>query len=336
MADFRDIIGHEQIIEHLQNAIKQNKVSHAYIFDGEKGIGKKTLAEAFAKTLQCIKNEERACGTCKSCLQADGKNHPDIIYVTHEKASLGVDDVREQLTKDMDIKPYGSKYKIYIVDDADKMTEQAQNALLKTIEEPPEYGIVILLTDNINRLLPTILSRCVMLHLKTVNLVQIKEFLMKKYNLPDYHAELSAKFSQGNVGKAIRYGSSEDFMQMKDAVLHLLRYIDDMELYEIMEAIKAHSVYKLEITDYIDLMILWYRDVLMFKVTSDPNVLLYSSDIKYISKQAISRDYEQIENIMNAMDKAKVRLNANVNFDTTIELMLLALKENGNGKHDRS
>ena len=151
-----------------------------------------------------------------------------------------------------------------------------------------------------------------------------------------HHAELSANFSQGNVGKAIRYGSSEDFMQMKDSVLHLLRYIDDMELYEIMESIKALSVYKLEITDYIDLMILWYRDVLMFKVTSDPNVLLYSSEIKYISKQAIGRDYEQIENIMNAMEKAKIRLNANVNFDTTIELMLLALKENGNGKHNRN
>lgn len=328
MADFKDIIGHEQIIEHLQNAIKQNKVSHAYILDGEKGAGKKMLAEAFAKTLQCVEKKEEACGRCKSCLQADSGNHPDIIHVTHEKASLGVDDIREQLTKDMDIRPYSSAYKIYIVDDADKMTEQAQNALLKTIEEPPEYGVVLLLTDNVNKLLPTILSRCVTLHLKPVNPVLIKEFLMRKYNLPDYHAQLSANFSQGNVGKAIRYASSEDFMQMKDSVLHLLRYIDDMELYEIMEAIKALSVYKLEITDYIDLMILWYRDVLMFKVTSDPNVLLYSSEIKYIKKQASARDYEQIENIMNAMEKAKIRLRANVNFDTTMELMLLALKEN--------
>lgn len=336
MADFTEIIGHGQIIEHLQNAIKQNKVSHAYIFDGEKGAGKKTLAEVFAKALQCLEKKENPCGICKSCLQADSKNHPDIIYVTHEKASLGVDDIREQITKDMEIKPYSSCYKIYIVDDADKMTEQAQNALLKTIEEPPEYGIVILLTDNANKLLPTILSRCVTLHLKMVNLAAIKEFLIKEYNLPDYHAELSANFSQGNVGKAIRYASNEDFMKMKDSVLHLLRYIDEMELYEIMEAIKALSQYKLEITDYIDLMVLWYRDVLMFKVTNNPNVLLYSSEIKFISKQSVGRDYEQIENIINAMEKAKVRLRANVNFDITMELMLLALKENGNGKYNRS
>lgn len=331
MMDFSKVIGHEKIIEHLQTAISQEKVSHSYIFNGEDGSGKKMLAGIFAKTLQCEVHENHPCNTCKSCLQADSGNHPDIIWVTHEKASIGVDDIRVQLNNDISIKPYSALHKIYIIDEADKMTEQAQNALLKTIEEPPEYAIIILLTDNVNRLLPTILSRCVTLNLKAVDSELMKAYLMKEHAIPDYMAELSAKFSRGNVGTAIRYASSENFVNSKEAVLHLLKYIDDMELYEIVESIKQFSENKLEINDYIDLMLLWYRDILMFKVTKDANLLLYKNEYKYISQQASKRDYEGIENIINAMDKAKMRLKANVNFEIAIELMLLTIKENGNG-----
>ncbi|WP_167957239.1 DNA polymerase III subunit delta' [Anaerosporobacter faecicola] len=328
MYDFDSIVGHEQIIEHLQNAIKLGKVSHAYIINGEKGMGKKTIAYSFAKTLQCEEHATSACNSCKSCLQLESGNHPDVIMVTHEKASIGVDDIRVQLNSDIAIKPYSSPYKIYIVDDADKMTEQAQNALLKTIEEPPAYAVILLLTTNSSKLLPTILSRCVTLNLKPVSSDAIKEHLMEQYSIPDYMAEMSATFSQGILGRAIRYASSEEFTQSKEEVLHLLKYIDDMELYEIMESIKNLASHKLEINDYLDLMILWYRDILMFKVTKNPNLLLFKEEYKYISEQASKKDYEGIENIINAMNKAKVRLNANVNFETVMELMLLTLKEN--------
>lgn len=324
--DFKSIIGHEQIKEHMQNAIKYNKVSHAYILNGEEGSGKKLLANVFARALECNKGGTDACGTCISCIQAESGNHPDIKYVTHEKASIGVDDIREQINNDIGIKPYSSQYKIYIIDDGSKMTEQAQNALLKTLEEPPTYGIIIILTDNINQLLPTILSRCVTLNLKPVSTDLIKNYLMEKHKVPDYIAELSASFSQGNVGKGIKYASSEEFLKMKDEVLHLLRYIDDMEFYEIIDAIKNISVNKLEIEDYLDLIMLWYRDILMFKATNDPNVLLFKEEYRYISSQANIRDYEGIENIINAINKAKIRLKANVNFDIAIELMLLSLK----------
>lgn len=328
MLNFNNIIGHEQIKEHLQNAIRMNKVSHAYIFNGEKGSGKKLLADVFAKTLQCESKESIPCDKCKSCMQMDSANQPDVIYVTHEKVSIGVDDVRIQVNNDIDIKPYSSPYKIYIIDEADKMTEQAQNAILKTIEEPPIYAVIILLTNNINNLLPTIKSRCVILNLKTVNTDTIKKYLMNNLSIPDYAAELSAAFSQGNVGRAIRYASSDEFLELKNNVLHLLKYIDDMEICEISEAIKHFSENKLEINDTIDMMMLWYRDVLMLKVTRNPNLLLYKDEYKYISKQASKRDYEGIENIINAMQKAKIRLDANVNFDITMELMLLTLKEN--------
>ena len=331
MQGFGHIIGHESIIQHLQNAIISNKVSHAYILHGEDGMGKKLLASAFAKALQCEEKGIEPCNRCKSCMQADSGNHPDIIRVTHEKVSIGVDDIRIQVNADIQVKPYSSAYKIYIIDDADKLTEQAQNALLKTIEEPPEYAVILLLTSSISVILPTILSRCVTLNLKPVDKQAIKEFLMEEHHIPDYMAEVAASFSGGNVGKAIKYASSEDFEQMKGNVLHILKYIDDMELYEVVSGLKFLTADKNNIEDYIDLMILWYRDVLMFKATMDPDLLLYKDELTFIKKQASIRSYEGVDRIIQAMEKAKIRLRANVNFDIAVELMLLTIKENSNG-----
>lgn len=330
MQDFNQIIGHEGIIRHLQNAIQAGKVSHAYILQGEEGMGKKTLARAFAKSLQCEEGGIHPCGRCKSCLQSDSGNQPDVLWITREKASIGVDEIRLRLNADIQVKPYTSPYKIYIIDSADKLTEQAQNALLKTVEEPPEYAVIVLLAGNINNLLPTILSRCVVLDLKPVDKQVIKNFLMSKHQIPDYMADIAANFSGGNVGKAIKYASSEDFEQKKEDILHILRYIDDMELNEVISGLKTISDNKTSIGDYIDLMILWYRDVLMLKATNDPNLLLYKNEFQSIKKQANIRSYDQIENIISSMEKAKLRLKANVNFDLTIELMLLKIKENSN------
>lgn len=331
MKSFKDVIGHEQIIEHMKTAIERGRVTHAYILNGEAGSGKKMLADIFAAALQCEDHGTDPCGTCKSCLQAGSGNQPDIIKVTHEKASISVDDIRTQLNADIDIKPYSSKYKIYIIDDADKMTEQAQNALLKTIEEPPAYGIIMLLVTNKNKLLPTILSRCVTLNLKPVSTDLIADYLMKEYQVPDYNAHISARFSQGNLGKAVRYSTSEEFNESKDKILHLLKYLENMQVYEILDGIKQLGEHKLEIYDYIDIMMLWYRDILLYKVTDNPNQLLFRAEYPYIKKQAEQIGYDGIENIIKAMDKAKERLRANVNFDIALELMLLVIKENGNG-----
>lgn len=331
MQDFKQIIGNENIMEHLQHAIQAGKVSHSYIIHGEEGMGKKLIASAFAKTLQCEEGGIQSCNHCKSCMQAETNNHPDIIWVTHEKKSIGVDDIRLQVNSDIFVKPYSSSYKIYIIDEAEKLTEQAQNALLKTIEEPPEYALFLLLVSNIATILPTILSRCIQLNLRPVGKEAIMEYLMTNHQIPDYLAEIAANFSGGNVGKALRYASSENFDRMKDDVLHILKNIDDMELHEIITSLKNISENKEAIDDYIDLMIIWYRDVLMFKATKNPNLLMYKGELSSIQNQAIRRSYENIDKIIEALEKAKLRLRANVNFDIAIELMLLTIKENGNG-----
>lgn len=329
MANFKDIIGQESIKKHLQTAIKTGNLSHAYIINGEYGSGRQTIASALAKTIQCQSktDDTDACGVCTLCKQAESHNHPDIKYITHDKTSISVNDIREQLNNDISIKPYSSEYKIYIIPDANKMTEQAQNALLKTIEEPPVYAIIILLTENCDSLLPTIRSRCVTLTMNPVEKDKICTYLENKFQLEPEQAQIAANYCQGNIGKAIRFASSSDFIEMKNQVLKLLKNLDSMDIASIIDTIKEFSTHKNDINDYLDLMLLWYRDVLMFKVTKDANLLLYSDEYSAISEQATKRDYENIENIIAAIDKAKVRLKANVNFDVTIELMILAMKD---------
>lgn len=334
MAGFRDIIGQEQLKEHMQNAMKMNKVSHAYLINGERSSGKEFAAQIFATTLQCEEPKENgdyieACGRCHSCLQAAGRNHPDIIFVTHEKpGSIGVEDIRTQINSDVAIKPYSSQRKIYIINEGEKMTVQAQNALLKTLEEPPEYTVIMILTTNVEALLPTILSRCVLLTMKPVPDKLVKQYLMEALQVPDYQADVCVAFSRGNIGKARLLATSEDFDKVKEEAVTLLKYINDMEIAEIVSAIKKINEYKLDVNDYMDILAVWYRDILLFKATNDVNYLIFREEIQYIKRVADRSTYEGIERVIHALDKAKGRLNANVNFDLTMELLLLTIKEN--------
>ncbi len=332
MADFKDIIGQQDVKSHMQKAIQTGNISHAYIINGEAGYGRKMLADAFAKVLQCsdrkvINDTVDACDICKSCLQADSGNNPDIYHVTHDKTVISVDDIREQINNTIDIKPYMSKYKIYIIPDAIKMSDAAQNALLKTIEEPPEYAIIILISENISMLLPTIVSRCVTLNTNPLDKETISAYLTKNLQMEPSRADIAAGFCQGNMGKAIRFATSDVFIEMKSDVLRLLKNIDNMSLFDIMEVIHIFASNKGNIDDYLDLIMLWYRDVLMFKVTQDTNLLLYKDEYSAISSQASTRSYADVENIITGIDKAKLRLKANVNFDTAIELMILNIKD---------
>lgn len=330
MAGFQDIIGQEQIKEHLRNAISAGKVSHAYIINGEKASGKEFIAKVFAMALQCEKGETEPCQECHSCKQALSDNHPDIIRVTHEKPNtVSVDDIRTQVNNDVAIKPYSGPYKIYIINEAEKMTTQAQNAILKTLEEPPEYAVILLLTTNVNSLLPTILSRCVVLNMKPVSDELVKKYLMEQLKVPDYKAEVCVAFARGNIGKAKALASSEDFENVKAEALSLLKYIHDMELNEIIAAIKKITEYKLEINDYLDICSIWYRDVLLFKATNDVNHLVFREEIQALRKTAQRSSYEGIEKVIQALDTAKHRLDANVNFELTMELLMLTIQENG-------
>jgi len=329
MAGFGDIVGQEQIKEHIHNALSTGKISHAYIINGEKSSGKEFIAKIFSMALQCEKGGVEPCQECHSCKQALSGNHPDIIRVTHEKPnSISVDDIRTQVNGDVAIKPYSGSHKVYLINEAEKMTVQAQNALLKTLEEPPEYAVILLLTSNISALLPTIVSRCVVLNMKPVADALVKKFLMEEMEVPDYKAEVCVAFARGNIGKAKALASSEDFDNVKAEALSLLKYINEMELNEMIAAIRKITEYKLEVNDYLDIISIWYRDVLLFKATRDVNHLVFREEIQAIRKAAQNSSYEGIEIIIKALASAKRRLDANVNFELAMELLMLTIQEN--------
>lgn len=348
--EIQKVPSQNHIIKHFENAIKMGKISHAYIINGEKGSGKMRLAVYFAKALQCQENNSCAndnniqfdflekedvkkevtgvaCGHCKSCHQTDSGNQPDIKYITHEKSGIGVDEIREQINNDIDIKPYSSRYKIYIVPDGEKMTVQAQNALLKTIEEPPEYAIIILLTTNADTFLQTILSRCVLLNIRPVKEEIIINKLMAEYNIGSYEAKVAAAFANGNPGKAVKLATSEEFKDLKQQVTGTLSTLDKAGMDVISQRIKEAGEFKKQMEDYFSLMRTWFRDVLLYKSTGDTEGLIFQDDYHDIISMSDKLSYFHINVILKLIDQAWSRINSNVNFDVTMEVLFLSIKE---------
>ncbi len=329
MLGFSEILGHEAVKINLQKAIKYNRVSHGYLIVGEEGMGKKTLADAFALSLLCEKGGTEGCMACHACKQMLSKNHPDCIYVTHEKpGSIGVEDIRKQVNGTVGIRPYSNEYKVYIIDEAEKMTGQAQNALLKTIEDPPGYAVILLLATSQEAFLPTILSRCVKLSLKPLKDSVIKEYLLGRMEVKEQEADVYAAFARGNLGKAISLASSEDFKLLYSELLYLLKQIKQMDIGEMLNYIRRLREENIDLNECLEFMQLWYRDVLMFKVTKDANLLMFKDEFAAVNEMSNNSGYEGLENILSAIDKARIRLDANVNTELVLELMFLVMKEN--------
>ena len=328
MLSFNDIIGEDGVKAHLKAALAEKKISHAYIIAGEEGSGKMMLAERFAAALQCDSDGERPCGFCLNCMQSESHNHPDIIYVSHEKKNITVDDIRVQLVNDVGIMPYSGQYKVYIVDDAEKMNEAAQNALLKTLEEPPEYAVILLLATNTGAFLQTILSRCVILDMKPVSTKQIQEYLMEKKDLPDYAAKLCASFSCGCIGKALRYAGDESFIKSKDNVVNLVANVDRMRQTEISAALATieNKDNKAAVDDCFDLMNMWYRDVLVYKATKNSGRIIFSEHLQTIKEIAENKSFAALNNIFTELEQTKERLNFNVSFPAAMQILVQVMK----------
>lgn len=322
MPGFRDIIGHEKIIHHMQQAIRTGNVSHAYILDGPEHAGKRMLADAFAMALQCETQNGDSCQTCRSCKQALSGNQPDIIFLQQEKPStVAVKEVRNQINDTVDIRPYSSKYKIYIIENAQKMTAAAQNALLKTLEEPPAYIVFLLLTTNSESFLPTIRSRCVTLRLQAVDADQIKAFLMKKCRIPDYQADICTAFAQGNVGRAIQLAGSETFHEQKERMLSSVKKLPKAAAHEAGAWITELAEWKDDIYVYLELLLFWYRDVLLTKAGTDRSHLIFSDREQELSRQAKEWPYAKLGHILEQIRTAEDRLHANVNKELVLEVL---------------
>ncbi|MCD8039875.1 MAG: DNA polymerase III subunit delta [Lachnospiraceae bacterium] len=326
--NWNDVAGQRQLTDDLRNALKFNKISHAYLIQGEKLSGKRMVADIFARALQCeAEGEERPCNKCRACRQALNGNHPDIIYVEHEKPNvISVENIRQQINGDIMIKPYSGERKVYVVDEAEKMNVQAQNALLKTLEEPPDYAVILLLCVNAEVMLPTILSRCVMLSTRPVHEALIKDYLMRRAQVPDYRASVCASFARGNVGRAAQLASNEEFDRMKSSVIGAMKTITDMEINQMAAEAKRMTEEKFDSGDYLDLCFIWYRDVLLYKACGAKSPIIFKEETADIAQAAKRYSFEGLERIVHAIERAKSRLKANVNFDLTMEILFMEMK----------
>ena len=328
---FDSIIGQEHIKEHLKISLTSGKISQAYLFTGENMSGKEYIARIFANALVCEdpENGYEPCGKCRSCIQAASRNNPDIITVTHDKPGMiSVDDVRTQIVNDEQVKPYQSKWKIYIMNEAEKMTPQAQNALLKTLEEPSEFVVIMLLATSASAMLSTVISRCVQLDLRPVEDKIVKNYLMSEVKIPDYQADICVAFARGNIGKARSLAGSEDFESIKEEAIRVLKYIRRMDTADMIDTLRKLEEYKINVNDFLDIMMIWYRDVLLYKATRDTDSIVFTDEKKAIIKEADDRSYEGIETILQTIEKTGRRLKANVNYELAMELLLLTIKEN--------
>ena len=328
MQSFANVIGQTAVKEHLKKSLQTAKVSHAYIFYGEKGSGKKALADLFARTLQCEAGSDEPCNQCTSCKQSLNRNQPDIIYVQHEKPGIiSVDEIRRQVNNSIAIKPYSSERKVYIIDEAEKMNVQSQNALLKTLEEPPAYAVIILLTTNLEAMLQTIRSRCVTLTMKPVPDAEIQRYLMREEQLPDYKAGICAAFARGNVGRARELAVSTEFEELKDETLQLLQQLPDKTLSDLAAFAKAKADKSSNTEGFLELLQMWYRDVLLYKATGSTGQLIFGEEVSHIKKMAVKGTYEGLNRMLNAIEEARTRLAGNVNAELTLEWLLLVAQE---------
>ena len=321
------LLGQENVKQRLKSSVINKNVSHACIFEGEDGSGKKTFSEAYSMAIQCEKGTGEPCMECPSCIKALSRNHPDIIHVIHERPnSIGVSEIRDQVVSDVMIKPYSSQYKIYIIAEAEKMTAEAQNALLKTLEEPPSYAVIMLLTNNILNLLPTIISRCVRFRLNPLDSGTVNRYLTEELNVDRYQAEMYTALARGNLGRAKSLIEDESFNAIKDEASRLVKNIRELKMSRLSALVKLLDKNRVAAGNFLDILLLWFRDVLMFKVTGLTDELAFKEEVSEIKSEASDYSCEGLNKAIEAVEEARKRLNANVNFEMTIQLLAFEIR----------
>jgi DNA polymerase-3 subunit delta' len=321
--NFDNIIGQQEIISLLKNSIVNNKINHANLFIGEMGIGKRTIAKIYAKNLLC--KNMNICDNCIACKTVDSGANPDLKIVTPEKKKIGIDTIRD-MQRDILILPVYSNYKVYIIEDADLMTIQAQNCLLKTLEEPPEYTLLILTAKSVNGILDTILSRTNKLYFKRNSFDEIEEYI--DVNLGDIREkEFLINISDGVIGNIKKYISQENFIELRNNIINFIINLINKNKLKTINLIDLLDKNRDFIDDIFLIFNLFYRDLLVYMKTKNENLLI-NSDKKDIILDNISKiSSYKIESNLDIINETKKSLDLNSNFNLSIEVMLLKLQE---------
>ena len=309
--EFKDIIGNKKAKEILLKSLRNKTILHSYMFIGNEGIGKKLIAEQFAKMILCEDYDtanSKECGKCKSCIEFEGENNnPDYKYIEPDGRTLKIEQIREMQNKIIE-KPIISHKKVYLINDADLMTKEAQNCLLKTLEEPPEYIVIILIVNNESKMLTTIKSRCMKLQFQKISDNEIENYLKNNFSMENVSRNI-LKLCDGSIGKCIQVKEKNDeYNKVENIMKNMNNTLTAMlKQSEIMYKNKDN------IMDYLE-----YMNVMLYNFAKE-NV----NNLKYI-------------NSIKLVEETKQRLNANANYDMTIDRLLFNMWEEINEKNNWS
>lgn len=292
---FENIIGNENIKKELTNSLKLNKVSHSYLFLGTDGIGKKLFAREFAKAILCNEKEEY-CDQCKSCIEFNSKNNPDYGEIILDGNNIKIDQIREMQLK-ISESPIISNKKVYIIDDAHLMTKEAQNAILKTLEEPPNFATIILLGANESNFLSTIKSRCLSLKFSDIPNNEIEKYLKEKYSI-DSISQSIIEAADGSIGKA------EKLKEKEKLYLTIDNIVNNIEKLDLIDTLKNADI--------------------LYKSQDEKNEILEYINIKLYKK---AKEELRYLNCINIVEDAKIRLKSNCNYNMTIDNMIISIWE---------
>lgn len=322
MVALNRIIGNEKTIARLKRSVDMKEMSHAYIFEGPEGIGKKLLALEFSAMILCLSRDgDRPCGKCSSCQKIKSKNHPDLFVESPEKREYSVDEI-SKIQNEMRRKPNESEKKIFIVEKGERLSLKAQNKFLKTIEEPLDNVITIILVDNINRLLKTTVSRCQHLKLESIGQAEIVDYLANQ-GYADDKMEFIVSFADGNIGKALDLLEDSSFVERRDKVIDVIDDIILRDRTKVFSHMKFFEDEKENAETMLDIIHTWFRDMLILKKFSNDRYLINVDKLQTLKTQSEKLSIKRIYDIVKRVEDTKQDLNRNVNYQLSVEMLLL-------------
>jgi DNA polymerase III subunit delta' len=323
--------GQDRIISFLTDSLGRGSLAHAYLFVGPPHVGKMTLAVDLARALNCTA-EQHPCGTCRTCQRIAQGKHPDVVMIDknagrdpkdRKKASeISIDTIREHLQRGSSLPPYEGKYKVYIIEDADLMSVEAANCLLKTLEEPPQHVVIVLLTAEENVLLPTVISRCQRFELKPVSLPEIESRLSADASLPAERVKLLARLSGGCLGWAISAAVDDGFLKSREARLSEFVSLINRSWDERISYIQQLPSDRKGASEIFSLWISWCRDVLLMKYNCEEAVINLDR-INDLKTWAGMMTVPEIKDFIDCLNSAMVNLSYNANMHLLLEVLML-------------
>lgn len=305
---FSDIVG--SAASHLRGEMQSARVVHAYLFAGPAGTGKRSLADICARALLCAGQGEKPCDECPSCRQFSSGNHPDVKRISPEK-SIGVEAIRE-LIDALAVHPYESSRHVVLIEQADKMTPQAQNALLKTLETPPGDAVFFLITDQMTALLPTIISRCRIVRFPYLEEKDCISVLTGQHGMTEDRAKLLARLSMGSVGRALEMDQSEQYWKTREQVIRALSALHGAE--DVGAAALPLSESREQAGAILDILELCARDIMAMQ---DADGEVIQTDLQHVLPTDRYSGAQMLKSVM----EARKRVASNVSWQSALEML---------------